>query len=772
MPNNNNHLIRHHQFQQRQQQMQQQQFQQHQSQQQQLQYTQQQFQQQQQLQHYQPQQYTAADGAVGGNLIINQMSLNHDPIYLNELLSGLPVFQTQSLMSDPQYSPFRQWQCASSDWIALDSQNSPQTGGTTDILGPSYGPIQQGPFPRVTTQDASTTDVAKVVPQMVCGYCPSNAQIRCIDCSDVLCESCLNNHSMNPVTKDHCVVAIRSISPIGTSSGSASASPPIAPAAAIDVGNCGTHNEILRYVCEQCIVMVCQECTLWTHSGHSVVEIGEYSSLAVPKLRSAIEQARQGKQLVKNSIDRAVLSTQSIERDAAEVAQRIRKSIRNYITCLEEREKFLLEYLDSLRLTKVTALAEQQVGLRSTLSGLADQQITLQKTLENAHTINGGEMCTLLTENDRRQVEYAQMYYHLLPKDEYMAFVAPSNELMQEIRSHGDIQLIERPAVVTRSPPQEVTRRPRYISYQQPPSVKRPPAPFVDHESVFASIYPHLDPINENFPKDVIGQSIPGSNIYVTLKPTLKASKSFAIEGHADGQVSRPWGVCVDRIGRIIVADRRNHRIQIFDQNGVFLTKFGSQGFGNGQFELPAGITTDPDNRIVVVDKDNHRVQVFNSNGHFIFKFGSVGSESGQFQYPWGVAVNSRGDILISDTRNHRLQLFNKNGAFLARHNFDSYYYYRDLLGLVMPRGVCFLPHGKIIVSDFDNHRLLILNDNLAPRCLGVVGYDQNHWLEFSRPSGIVCDDAGRVIVADSKSQRVMIFSPALEFLYSVSRKI
>ena len=40
---------------------------------------------------------------------------------------------------------------------------------------------------------------------------------------------------------------------------------------------------------------------------------------------------------------------------------------------------------------------------------------------------------------------------------------------------------------------------------------------------------------------------------------------------------------------------------------------------------------------------------------------------------------------------------------------------------------------------------------------------------EFCRPSGICCDDDGRVIVADSKNQRVLIFSPLLEFLWAVS---
>lgn len=513
---------------------------------------------------------------------------------------------------------------------------------------------------------------------------------------------------------------------------------------------------------------------MFEHLGHKCVQFHEYPPLAEPKLRTAIDVARHGKQVVKAGIDRAVASTQSVDRDAAEVAQRMRKAFRNYIACLEDREKFLLEYLDSMRLTKVTSLAEQMVGLRSTLSGLADQQIDLQNTLETAHTMNGGDLCTYLVNNQRKSYDYAQVYLHLQPKDECMVFVAPGTELMHEIRNHGDIQMVERP-VVTQTPPQQQqqhhqgTRRHRYISYQQPTSIKRPPAPYVEYATVFASIYPRVAPINEYFPHGVAGQSIGGSNTYVTLKPSLRASKAFAIEGHADGQVSRPWGLCVDRDGRIIVADRRNHRVQIFDQNGVFQHKFGSQGFGSGQFELPAGITTDPDNRIVVVDKDNHRVQVFSSDGTYLFKFGSLGSDSGQFQYPWGVAVNTSGDILVSDTRNHRLQLFSKNGSFVARHNFDSYLYYRDLMGLVMPRGVCFLPNGKIVVSDFDNHRLLVLNETLGPKCLGVIGHDQNNWLEFSRPSGICCDDEGRVIVADSKSQRVMIFSPTMEFLYSVS---
>lgn len=84
----------------------------------------------------------------------------------------------------------------------------------------------------------------------------------------------------------------------------------------------------------------------------------------------------------------------------------------------------------------------------------------------------------------------------------------------------------------------------------------------------------------------------------------------FGTEGDADGQLCRPWGVCCDRNGQIIVADRSNNRVQVFNSNGSFSHKFGTQGSGPGQFDRPAGVAVDNQERIIVADKDNHRIQV------------------------------------------------------------------------------------------------------------------------------------------------------------------
>jgi hypothetical protein len=52
---------------------------------------------------------------------------------------------------------------------------------------------------------------------------------------------------------------------------------------------------------------------------------------------------------------------------------------------------------------------------------------------------------------------------------------------------------------------------------------------------------------------------------------------SFGCYGNGDGEFDCLAGVAVNRIGQYIIADRYNHRIQIFDPLGHFLRSFGSQ---------------------------------------------------------------------------------------------------------------------------------------------------------------------------------------------------
>ena len=61
----------------------------------------------------------------------------------------------------------------------------------------------------------------------------------------------------------------------------------------------------------------------------------------------------------------------------------------------------------------------------------------------------------------------------------------------------------------------------------------------------------------------------------------------------------------------VLVLDTGTARVQIFDQNGKFLRKFGNEGKGPGEFRFPAGLALEDGVRLSVGDRGNGRIQVF-----------------------------------------------------------------------------------------------------------------------------------------------------------------
>ena len=81
------------------------------------------------------------------------------------------------------------------------------------------------------------------------------------------------------------------------------------------------------------------------------------------------------------------------------------------------------------------------------------------------------------------------------------------------------------------------------------------------------------------------------------------------------------------------MADKYNHRVQLFHSNGTFAGKFGSQGSGGEQLERPLYIAWSPDGgRIAVTFYNYDPIQLFYPNGTLAGEFGSLwGSNDGQF---------------------------------------------------------------------------------------------------------------------------------------------
>ena len=164
---------------------------------------------------------------------------------------------------------------------------------------------------------------------------------------------------------------------------------------------------------------------------------------------------------------------------------------------------------------------------------------------------------------------------------------------------------------------------------------------------------------------------------------------------------------------RIAVVDRYNHRVQLFNSTGGYVSEFGpEEGGGEGQFRYPAGIAWSPNgSRIAVADTNNHRAQLFNATGGYVDEFGKQGSDYGQFRYPAAAAWSPGSDrIAVVDYNNHRVQLFTATGGYVGKlgggpswGTADGEFWH--------PAAAAWSPHGdRIVVTDYDGHRAQLFN--------------------------------------------------------------
>lgn len=81
---------------------------------------------------------------------------------------------------------------------------------------------------------------------------------------------------------------------------------------------------------------------------------------------------------------------------------------------------------------------------------------------------------------------------------------------------------------------------------------------------------------------------------------------------------NQPTDIAIERDGSFFVSDGYvNSRVARFDKTGRHLGEWGSKGGGEGQFSNPHGLAFGRDGDILVADRENSRIQVFDRAGLF-----------------------------------------------------------------------------------------------------------------------------------------------------------
>lgn len=186
----------------------------------------------------------------------------------------------------------------------------------------------------------------------------------------------------------------------------------------------------------------------------------------------------------------------------------------------------------------------------------------------------------------------------------------------------------------------------------------------------------------------------------------------FGEFGVMEGQFTEPSGVAVNAQNDIIVADTNNHRIQIFDKEGRFKFQFGECGKRDGQLLYPnrvAVVRTSGD--IIVTERSpTHQIQIYNQYGQFVRKFGA-----NILQHPRGVTVDNKGRIVVVECKVMRVIIFDQIGNVLQKFGCSKH--------LEFPNGVVVNDKQEIFISDNRAHCVKVFNyEGIYLRQIGGEG--------------------------------------------------
>jgi DNA-binding beta-propeller fold protein YncE len=114
--------------------------------------------------------------------------------------------------------------------------------------------------------------------------------------------------------------------------------------------------------------------------------------------------------------------------------------------------------------------------------------------------------------------------------------------------------------------------------------------------------------------------------------------------GAADDQFNKPTDIAFDPDGEFFVSDGYgNARILKFSANGKLIKSWGTAGQGPGEFNLPHAIVVDSRGRVLVGDRENNRIQVFDREGALLEIWPGFA--------PYGLAFDNEGVLFVADAR-------------------------------------------------------------------------------------------------------------------------
>jgi sugar lactone lactonase YvrE len=175
--------------------------------------------------------------------------------------------------------------------------------------------------------------------------------------------------------------------------------------------------------------------------------------------------------------------------------------------------------------------------------------------------------------------------------------------------------------------------------------------------------------------------------------------------GQNGGPFNMPTGLAVGKGGELFVSDGYgNRQVHRFSASGELEKSWGHGGTGSGEFGPVHSVTVDGTDRVIICDRENNRVQVFDYDGGFVAEWTDLLGPADAAIGPDGlVYVTEQGDSIANRMN------FQPNGISILTLDgkLVGHWYEASSGNMVGGHGLALDAAGNVYVADLVGKRVV-----------------------------------------------------------------